>query len=70
MFFINKELKYRKLSKKYDEEIRETCDEFKKSLEDCMKRLEKIEECKYNHNKFLQCIKRFDENFRFKYNLD
>ena len=69
MFFINKERKYRKLSKKYDEEIRETCDHFKKLLEDCMKRLEKIEECKYNYNNFLQCVKKFDEDFKFKHSL-
>lgn len=69
MIFSNQEKRYKKYSKKYDKEIRESCDHFKIILEDCMKRLEKIEECKYNHNNFLQCIKRFDENFRFKHSL-
>ena len=68
MFEFYRKIKFEKLQKKYDEEIRKKCEKHRIDLLDCLKRL-KVNECKYNNNKFQNCIINFDKDFRFKYDV-
>ncbi len=59
----------KKYETKYDNDIRIECDEFKTMLDDCLGRLNDTKHCKFDHVRFVECVDRFDSEFRFKYRL-
>ncbi len=69
MFEFYRKIKFEKLQKKYDEEIRKKCEKYRIDFLDCLKRL-KITECNYNKNKFQDCIINFDKDFKFKHDIE
>ena len=69
-YFLNKEKYYEKLSKIYDEEIRLNCEKDRKLFIDCIKRLNKVNECNYYKNIFESCTKKFDLDFKERYQLN
>ena len=70
LYFFNKKKYYEKLSKIYDKEIRLKCEKHRKLFIDCMKRLDKVEECNYCKDLFESCTKNFDSDFKERYEIN
>lgn len=61
---------FKLLSKKYDKDIRKSCEKNNKRLENCLLDNKFDEDiCKNLLDDFNKCIKSFDNNFKKKYNL-
>ena len=59
---------FKLLEKKYHQEIKENCGEFKQALDECMlNNFNKDEFCNFEITKFNSCIERFNTSWIKKY---
>ena len=69
IFEIFKSNKMERLSKKFDKEIREECNNVETELNLCMKQRCNISECRIKKNEFDKCVNNFTKKFKQFYRI-